>query len=274
MPLGALILTSIRSIASLAQQAEARILRIAADASGYLRSDTDADDVALSIIYGKGSRICLVPSLFHTCRYSRALSKKAYTLWPCANPVTYSRNGANIYVNKAHDIFYFGDREVEDFWLLDATMCETLDYVDETAISNFLDIMHGIRNIGMDWEIYSEAEWDYDDDQQCRLMWLGHFLMSNPHFRQLTLGIRNPNRGRAPLHNNFKLRDITPGTIRFHCSKVVSELARDDLVTFQELFPLRPFRWELPELRVIDLSPSSRNENSAKDLVYVRNIFL
>ncbi len=142
-------------------------------------------------------------------------------------------------------------------------MCESLDEVD------------GVRNIGMDWEIYSDAEWDDGDDQQCRLMWLGHFLMSNPQFRQLTLGIRNPNRRRAPIHNNFKLRNITPGTIRFECSKVVSELAHDDLATFLELYPPQPsFRWKVPELHVIDLSLSNKNENSAKDLIYLRNIIL
>lgn len=269
------MLTSIRSIASLAQQAEARILRIAADPPGFLRTETDADNVALSIIYSKGSRLCLVPSLFHTCRYSRALSKKAYTLWPCANPVTYGRNGANIYVNKAHDIFYFGDRQVDDFWLLDATMVEALDEVDGTAIANFLDIMDGVRNIGMDLEIYLCARWDEDDDHECRLMWLGNFLMSNPQFQQLTLGIRNPNRGKAPLHDNFKLRDITPGTIRFDCSKFVSEIAHEDLATFLKIFPPQPlFPWKLPELRVIDLSLSGRNQNSAKDLIYLQNIIL
>jgi hypothetical protein len=68
---------------SLDRQAEARIMRIAADRAGLWRSYPDLDDLALSIICAKGSRSSRVPSLFHACRYSRTLSKKAYTLWPC-----------------------------------------------------------------------------------------------------------------------------------------------------------------------------------------------
>jgi hypothetical protein len=154
-------------------------------------------------------------------------------------------------------------------------MCESLDGVDDLATSKFLKLMEGIRNIGMDWEIYSDAEWDEDDDQQCRIMWLGHFLMSNPQFQKLTLGIRNPNRERVPLRNNFKLRDITPGTIRFESSKLVSALAHGDLAEFREIFPSQPsFLWKMPEIQVIDLSSNSKNENSPKDWEYLRDIIL
>ncbi|KAH8587501.1 hypothetical protein B0O99DRAFT_396533 [Bisporella sp. PMI_857] len=83
-----------------------RIHRIAPDPVNCSRSVWESARVQFSIIH---QHPYPVPSLLHACRDSRNAAIEVHALWPCANPDTCAKYKRSIYVNKAYDIFFFGD---------------------------------------------------------------------------------------------------------------------------------------------------------------------
>ncbi|KAG4438768.1 hypothetical protein IFR05_005745 [Cadophora sp. M221] len=59
-----------------------------------------------------------VPPLLQTCKYSREVALKHWSQWPCARPRVFDNDGTKVYVNKEHDIFYFAQGGLSEFWIL------------------------------------------------------------------------------------------------------------------------------------------------------------
>lgn len=95
-----------------------RIHRIAPDPVNCSRTISESARVQFSIIH---QHPYPVPSLLHACRESRTAAIGVYALWPCANPDTWAKEGRSVYVNKAYDMFFFGDMACggpHEFWFL------------------------------------------------------------------------------------------------------------------------------------------------------------
>jgi len=264
-----IILISNRSFASQAQQAETRILPIAPD------SFFEAPEVApFRIMARKKSKLRIVPSLLHACQASRSLSMKSYTLWPCTSSYGFQRDGTYIYVNKAHDTFYFGGRgtEIEDFCYLATADEEVHQPEDHTARFRFFDAIDGVRHIGLDWELWLYAL----SDEDCRVLWISNVIFHNSEFRHLTIGIHNSFTALLdrPFRDTYHVRSITPGTLRARCASFISAWIKAELATLPQAFE-REFQqdYSLPELQVVDLS-SNKNEDSPKDSDYLDIILL
>jgi hypothetical protein len=199
---------------------------------------------------------------------------KSYTLWPCTSSYGFRRDETYIYVNKAHDTFYFSgrDTEIEDFWYLTATTEELHQPEEHTARFRFFDAIGGVRHIGLDWELWLDALGDED----CRVLWMSDLIFRNSGCQQLTIGIHNDS---SPLLNRrlrdtYHLRSITPGTLRAKCASFITDWIKAELETLVLLLE-KKFQqdYSLPELQVVDLS-SNKNEDSPKDSDYLDSIML
>ncbi|KAH7417269.1 hypothetical protein BKA64DRAFT_295430 [Cadophora sp. MPI-SDFR-AT-0126] len=91
---------------------EKRFLRVAPDPKTLDRTDDDAEVAQLRIIADIHRRPRLVPSLLHVCQYTRNEAIKGYELWGCADPITYEKNHAMVYVKVDIDTFFFGDADL------------------------------------------------------------------------------------------------------------------------------------------------------------------
>jgi hypothetical protein len=137
---------AIWDIACKAQQAEGRVLFIAFDGTDD-RTIEAASTVQLRIARFANHPIS-VPSLLHTCRYTRYLSLKTYDLWPFVNERLSDQAGSMLYVNKESDVFLFRD-ELENCWFLDTLTKDSDDpqqiEADATARCQFIEQTSGIK---------------------------------------------------------------------------------------------------------------------------------
>jgi hypothetical protein len=199
---------------------------------------------------------------------------KSYTLWPCTSSYGFQRDGTYIYVNKAHDTFYFGGRgtEIEDFCYLATADEEVHQPEDHNARFRFFDAIDGVRHIGLDWELWLYAL----SDEDCRVLWISNVIFHNSEFRHLTIGIHNSFTALLdrPFRDSYHVRSITPGTLRARCASFISTWIKAELATLPQAFE-REFQqdYSLPELQVVDLS-SNKNEDSPKDSDYLDIILL
>lgn len=99
------------------------------------------------------------------CREARKAASKEYSVWATASRAssnkmdTYKRDGKHIYVNKEHDIFYFGE-DYSEYWFLglmygscyDEKKSDEYTNILSPALSTFLDQISGTRHLALEWQ--------------------------------------------------------------------------------------------------------------------------
>ncbi|PVH88225.1 hypothetical protein DL98DRAFT_192850 [Cadophora sp. DSE1049] len=139
---------------------EKRFLRVAPDPKSLDRTDDDAEVSQLRIISDIHRRPRLVPSLLHVCQYTRREAIKGYELWGCADPITYEKNDAKVYVKVDIDTFFFGDADLGDFWVFHTFIKESEPEnasADDTARGNFIEQIGLIKHFTIDYELWIQS---------------------------------------------------------------------------------------------------------------------
>ncbi|KAK0119139.1 hypothetical protein ONS96_012206 [Cadophora gregata f. sp. sojae] len=139
---------------------EKRFLRVAPDPKSLDRTDDDAEHSQLRIISDIHRRPRLVPSLLHVCQHTRHEAIKGYELWGCTDPITYDTNDAKVYVKVDVDSFFFGDADLDDFWVLHTFFKESEPEnadADDTARGNFIEQIGLIKHFTFDYELWIQC---------------------------------------------------------------------------------------------------------------------
>ncbi|KAI6714500.1 hypothetical protein JHW43_003014 [Diplocarpon mali] len=195
------------SIAIATQHQEKRLLRVARDSPTLERTIDNATTARLLIISDIYRRKRLVPTLLHTCKYSRQEALKNYELWGCVDPLTFEMNKASVYVKLDiyKDIFFFGDAPVEDFWLLDTLINSSSPSsakADDEARHIMLPQLSYIKHFAFDWELWCEI-------LETEALWLCNLDSA----KEITVAIRNPNHEQSEVDYALcRLRSVQPGT--------------------------------------------------------------
>ncbi|XMA20648.1 hypothetical protein WAI453_013439 [Rhynchosporium graminicola] len=247
---------------------EKRFLRVAPDSESLERTDDESTDAQLRIISDVHRRPRMVPTLLHACHYSRKEAIKGYELWGCADPITYEDNDAKIYVKMDIDAFFFGDADLENFWVFHTLMNESepeTEDADDTARTNFVEQIGMIKHFTFDYELWIQIL-EYD------ALWLANFDSAN----QLTIAVRNPNH--EDLKKDYALRfmrPVIPGTFRNEAARIISAM------TFRYLgesrHELSEMNW--PEsgrlqINVRSLSTGPSIGNSAEDEYLLEDVLI
>jgi hypothetical protein len=242
-------------IACVAQETEIRILPIAPKSHGCQPA----------IVAKKPCHPCLVPSLLHTCRYSRAMSMKAYTQWPCVDPITYERDGTSIYVKKTRDIFYFRGKDYRDFWYLNSIMnsANTSNEADDIAKHRYVGELNGILHFAFDWELYLST-------LGSGRMWLRNF----DYMEEMTLVIRNVDGKRIDVDHISRLRSPQPYTITSSCAELILRCAGNHLTELELYYESCGIRMNVPILNVMDANPDASSGESQSDILFLNNLLV
>ena len=185
-----------------------------------------------------------------------------YTLWPCAVPKDYRRDGTGIYVNKTHDIFYFGHASLAQFEFLDKIIEEDGDLSGETEesilqrralIRKFVQWIEGIRHFAMDWEVwYDILPFDHNPARWIRYL---------PDMEDLTIVLNSP-----PFWSNRKWAasptfiGLQPDSTRAQCADIISPWIENDLDIYQRENPHQV----RPKLQVLTLYDELEDSHSSK----------
>lgn len=210
-----------------------------------------------------------VPSLLCICREARNAASKEYSIWPTARrapykrTVTYRRDGKYVYVNKEHDILYFGEEDSE-YWFLDLMHSSCYDeeknfdeYNDilAPALSRSLDQMSGMRHLALDWHT-----WEFLLVHDNCTRWLRNL----PWLRDLTLVIKLwDHETYEPLTKRdtpLKFVEAVPNTIRADSAAEILKWSR----TMLDTLPLEYPEQTLPRLHVVALYSSDQDDNSSE----------
>ncbi len=192
----------------------ARIQRVAKDKRPRRRdSKPPSQPAVLRILAPKRYP---VPPLLHTCRKSREFALKHWTLLPYADVKRqHKQDGTYVYVNKAHDTFYFADGHIDDFLFLRCISraappnsgLPTNDFND--AYDEFRLFLNGVRHFAIDWWCWLVETVEGD------CLWMS--LLCIAANEDLTVVI-NPYSSKPCMlepHNLAPLiKEITPGTTR------------------------------------------------------------
>ncbi|KAI9053545.1 hypothetical protein LZ554_002500 [Drepanopeziza brunnea f. sp. 'monogermtubi'] len=240
------------------QYQEKRFLRVAPDDTKLKRTKQAAEDVQLLIIADIYRRPRLIPSLLHVCAYTRKKARKGYVLWGCADPGTYTKNDAKIYVKPEVDTFFFGDADVEDFWLLKTLIDESRPEdaeTDDIARCSLSSQISDIKHFCFDWGLWFCI---LDTD----LLWLVDLDSVN----ELTVAFRNPNRGTDSLHTEVphtdyalcSIRPIMPNSVRAECAEIAEMMTQRNFRDSKA--DLKEMNWSVDGFRFRYASFSMDNE--------------
>jgi hypothetical protein len=141
-----------------------------------------------------------------------------WTLWPCASRYTFHNDGTSVYVNKAHDTFYFADGIHTDFWFLNCLCGPTPPELEQSEDDETREMLYkqmdGIRHFAVDWWclLAATALSDY--------VWFTMLCITQEE--DLTVVIKYSHHPEAPAESLPQLpedtiptlREVTPGTIR------------------------------------------------------------
>jgi hypothetical protein len=214
-------------------------------------------------------RSFLVPSLLHVSQESRRAALREYSLWPTAAmslakyPDT-KRDGKNIYVNKKHDIFYFGE-DMSEYWFLDLldSCCydesginwEEWMEIGKPAFEKFLQQINGARHLALDFHTWQCALcWDHCGKWLHKLLWLTDLTVVIKGWDPNTY--QNVTKRGTPL----KFVDIIPDTIRAESAKKILKWSRKKLAPSH----LVALDQSLPEMHVVALYSSDQDDNSSE----------
>lgn len=253
-----------------------RIQRIAKDPIG--KRKTLSEPVELRIVDHPRSQ---VPSLLHVCKESRTWALKHWTRWPVASRYNFHNDGTYVYVNKAHDTFYFADGIHTDFWFLNC-LCgphppELEDGEDDEAREMFYRQMKGIRHFAVDWWCWLAATALSD------AVWMTMLCIDQ---QELTVVIKNPHHpeGLPSVPEDFipTLREVTPGTVRAKSVDVVQrcilyvseeeELPGDTETTKRGTGRMENSHYFVPNLRALAIVEPDDDENSEEDVTYLEAV--
>lgn len=171
--------------------------------------------------------------------------------------------GKQIYVNKEHDVFYFG-RDYNEYWFL--CLMEDSLYDDEerdekelaewvnilsSALAKFLKQLRGTRNLAIHWELW----YDLLKTNGC-IDWLRNL----PWLTDLTLVVKvwdlavceNIDKG-----TTAKFADLVHGSMPADCVRMTREWSQALLSKFQLEYPEK----KLPRLHVDAIYRDDPDEN-------------
>lgn len=222
-----------------------------------------------------------VPSLLHVCRDSRTEAKYHWSLWRCAEPLSFCDDGTFIYVSKEYDTFYFADGGPADFWILSSFVGLPEDILDDDDDDDpkkveklWRECAKDINHFAVDWWCWLEAT------TFCDWTWMGGFGLSEKG--DLTIVIKNPNDpGAIPHFPPFvetRLKEVTPGTIRAKAVdtilthikyKEIKEEFPHDTQTVKLKKPADEDNCCVPALRALAVVGPNDDENSKADEEYL-----
>ncbi|KAK0121768.1 hypothetical protein ONS95_010054 [Cadophora gregata] len=258
----------------------ARIQRIAKDPLHEVKSLSKP--LELRIVAQKRYR---VPSLLHACRDARTVALNYWSLWHCAEPLTFHDDGTSIYVSKEHDTFYFADGAPKDFWMLSSFVGYTQDIADlgEDDPKNVERIWRewaqDINHFAVDWWCWLVAT------TSCDWTWMGGLGLSEEG--DLTIVIKNPNDpGHIPEFSPYietRLKEVTLGTVR---AKAVDTILTH--IKYKEIKEEFPFDTQtvklkkpadednccVPALKALAVVGPNDDENSKEDEEYLEAVKL
>jgi hypothetical protein len=183
-------------------------------------------------------------------------------LWPCANPDTWAKEGRSVYVNKAYDMFFFGDMACggpHELWFLHTIVNKSTresKNADDNARARFLHDINRIEHFALSWEIWLRCLGPYP-------LW----LQKLPQLKALTVILSHVHGFSSEVIPKF--RNITPGTVRARCAGYILRLMEGDLdASYKSCWRIR-----VPQLNALAaVGFDDDDENSEDDLWYLKHL--